>query len=304
MDTPQIVEPAEQETITEEILTQLSIDKRKKSKVQFHGVEIREYARLLGDNPSAMGGAPLGLDWTYQRVKRNRTSGKLFSNNDSSCTISTESSDVTQEGDETTSVEHIIPIDEFESITRERRRCRLLKILKLQNKAEKQKSSKQTTTARAVQRRASTGNIYFADKNHKNNRDNITITEERDELSEEQIKQLSARWLKLHPIPRIQREKILMEETDLSKKQINTANRELAKLRQQRRSTIAMTESGLDDFQFVVEFCARRFRRLRLGISKKREQELLWENAGDYWQQGVQTATIQTTYTNNNKYLE
>jgi len=284
IDTPQKVEHAEQETNTEKMQTQLSTDKRKKSKVQFHGVEIREYARVLGDNPSATGGAPLGLDWTYQRVERNRISGRLFPSNDSSGTVCSGSSEVTPEDNEATSAQHIIPIDEYERITRERCRSRLLKILKLQKKAQKQKSSKQTTTSRAVQRKA------------KSNSDTITITEERDELSEEQIKQLGARWLKLHPIPIKQREKMLMEETDLSKKQINTANRELAKVRQQRRSTIAMTESGLDDFQVVVEFFARRFRRLRVGISKKREQELLWENAGDYWQQGVQTIPTQTQH--------
>ena len=34
--------------------------------VTFCAVEIREYARTVGDNPTAIGGPPLGLDWNYE----------------------------------------------------------------------------------------------------------------------------------------------------------------------------------------------------------------------------------------------
>ena len=47
-------------------------EKRRESRVRFHGVAIREFARSLGDNPATDDGPPLGLSWEFWDVKRER----------------------------------------------------------------------------------------------------------------------------------------------------------------------------------------------------------------------------------------
>jgi hypothetical protein len=39
--------------------------RKQKSRVMFSIVEIREYSRIMGDNPSCSGGAPISLDWDH-----------------------------------------------------------------------------------------------------------------------------------------------------------------------------------------------------------------------------------------------
>ena len=38
---------------------------RSKSSLNFKSVEIREYPRIIGDNPSCSGGAPMSIDWAH-----------------------------------------------------------------------------------------------------------------------------------------------------------------------------------------------------------------------------------------------
>ena len=47
-------------------------ENRRESRVRFHGVAIREFARSLGDNPATDDGPPLGLSWEFWDVKRER----------------------------------------------------------------------------------------------------------------------------------------------------------------------------------------------------------------------------------------
>ncbi|VEU38648.1 unnamed protein product [Pseudo-nitzschia multistriata] len=257
-----------------DLLTEASVSgevfSRRKSKVQFHAVEVREYARSIGDNPTAMDGPPLGLGWTYQNLKRSSFSEKS-QRTESNIVVTTGSETDTTVDDHDESI--TIPIDEYETATNERRRRRIMKLLKLRENATFQLKKQRS---RATQRQASTGNYYYKSKEKDDKLDP-------NELTDEQINQLSATWLKIQPVPGKTRRKILLEATDMSQNQIEDTVRELAKLRNQRRSTQAMAETGLDDFQAAVEFCVRRLRRIRLGMSKKREQELLWEKAEEYW---------------------
>jgi hypothetical protein len=57
-----------------------------------------------------------------------------------------------------------------------------------------------------------------------------------------------------------------------------------------------MAETGLDDWQAVGEFFKRRWRRYKSGISKKMEQDQLWEDAKVYFTTGPgsQTASIRS----------
>jgi len=181
----------------------------------FRGVAIREYSRILGDNPSADNGAPLGLDWDYRDVRRVDSDDNSDDNNST-----------------------IIPMDDYEQES-ERRKQKI------------------------IQRRASTHDNF-------------------DELSEEQIKQLSARWLKIQPLTWKTRQKILLREANTSPEEIEAVNKKMRRLQSQRNSTRAMAETGLDEWQEFFQLLKRRFRRFRSGISKKQEQELLWEKAKKY----------------------
>lgn len=44
-----------------------SSDKKMQRSVSFHSVDIREYDRTIGDNPSCRSGPPLSLDWSYSK---------------------------------------------------------------------------------------------------------------------------------------------------------------------------------------------------------------------------------------------
>jgi hypothetical protein len=78
-------------------------------------------------------------------------------------------------------------------------------------------------------------------------------------------------------IPGSVRETIILEQTDATKRQINAMNSEIKGIRHRRQLSIAMQE--FDEWNLVFESIRRKFKRLKTGISKKREMELLWENA-------------------------
>jgi len=78
-------------------------------------------------------------------------------------------------------------------------------------------------------------------------------------------------------VPRTIREDILLTQTDVTKTEMKKAVEEIRVARFRRSMSVASRE--LDGWHRVRECVARRFRRLQTGISKKREQELLWENA-------------------------
>jgi hypothetical protein len=78
-------------------------------------------------------------------------------------------------------------------------------------------------------------------------------------------------------VPRAIREDILMTHTDITKKDMKKAVEEIRVARCRRSMSVAFQE--LEDWHRFGEFVCRRFRRWRSGISKQREQELLWENA-------------------------
>ena len=138
------------------------------TRVSFNQIEIREYARCMGDNPATTHGPPLSIDWDYN-------------------------------------VAGTYAVDEYED-TRPPRR-----------------------------------------------------------VSQEFC------------VPRAIREDILLTHTDVSKKEMKKAVAEIRTIRQRRITSVAFQE--LEDYHRFGEFIARRFRRWRSGISKQREQELLWENA-------------------------
>ena len=58
----QVVEPRMDRVVSSPNLTGLTSRKRT---VSFHKIEIREYERTLGDNPSVSSGPPVTLDWKY-----------------------------------------------------------------------------------------------------------------------------------------------------------------------------------------------------------------------------------------------
>jgi hypothetical protein len=81
-------------------------------------------------------------------------------------------------------------------------------------------------------------------------------------------------------IPGTVRERILLSQTETTKHQIKQRIGEVRNSRHKRQVTVAMQD--FEEWHVVFEFLARKFRRMRSGISKQREQELLWEQAEDY----------------------
>lgn len=234
-----------------------------KKGVQFHGVEVREYVRILSDNPSAEGGVPLGLDWEYKDITCER-----FSVNTES-TISTTYCPVV-----------VIPIDEYEKQAERRRRAKVMEMCKL-----REKSMKYILGKNAPKRRSKT--LPLDDENDDSNSSEHT-------LSEEQMRQLSAHWLKIQPLTAREREKIILHHTNCTRAEIEENERTVRKTRRQRQSSMASAESGIDEWYAVTEFITRRIRRYRSGISKQKEQELLWEKAQEYWRNGGSVASTPT----------
>mmetsp|Transcript_19406 Transcript_19406/g.23128 ORF Transcript_19406/g.23128 Transcript_19406/m.23128 type:complete len:181 (+) Transcript_19406:176-718(+) len=78
-------------------------------------------------------------------------------------------------------------------------------------------------------------------------------------------------------IPSRVREKIILEHTNVTKKQINNSVSNIQAARHKRQTTFAMQQ--FEEFHIIAQSLRRKIRRLNSGISKKRESELLWENA-------------------------
>lgn len=78
-------------------------------------------------------------------------------------------------------------------------------------------------------------------------------------------------------IPGCVREEILLAHTDVTRKQMSKSVAEIKAARHSRQMCVAMQE--FEDWAWLGETILRRLRRLRSGISKKKEQQLLWDNA-------------------------
>lgn len=78
-------------------------------------------------------------------------------------------------------------------------------------------------------------------------------------------------------IPGNVRENILLSQTETTKKQIASMVSQIRSSRHQRQTCVAMQD--FEEWHELFEFVTRRFRRFRKGITKEREQELLWEKA-------------------------
>lgn len=226
---------------------------RRKGKVSFQGVAIREYNRILGDNPASDDGPPLGLDWEYTDVTRETNSAKAAN-----------------------LPKTLIHIDDYEQEAERRRRAQLTEICKLHEKEVKEILAFHKKEERR-KRRANKG--YGKDNDDSNASD--------DTLTEDQMKMLSAHWLKLQPLTAWERMEIILNETDCTRIDVEINDQQIRKTRKERRNTAASADSGVDEWRSMVEFFKRRYRRFKTGISKEKEQELLWESAKDYWSGGT-----------------
>jgi hypothetical protein len=78
-------------------------------------------------------------------------------------------------------------------------------------------------------------------------------------------------------VPGTVRENILLSQTRTTKQQIKQRISEVKTSRHKRQVTVAMQD--FEEWHVLFEFISRRFRRMRTGISKQKEQEMLWEQA-------------------------
>jgi len=143
-------------------------EKKRNTLVSFGNIEIREYARCLGNNPATTHGASLAIDWKYENVGT-------------------------------------YTVDEFEE-TRPPRR-----------------------------------------------------------VANQML------------VPATLREEILLEHTNTTKRQLTMNEAELKGIRHRRQMTVAMQD--FEQWHIFFESMTRKFRRFRTGVTKKREEEILWENA-------------------------
>ena len=81
-------------------------------------------------------------------------------------------------------------------------------------------------------------------------------------------------------MPAALRESIIMQHTKCTKREISEHEREVRNARHQRQLSIALQD--FEGYIIMFESLGRKVKRWRNGISKKREQELLWENAQLY----------------------
>jgi hypothetical protein len=84
-------------------------------------------------------------------------------------------------------------------------------------------------------------------------------------------------------LPGSLRESIILEQTDATKRQISSVISEVKAARHRRKMSRAMQE--FEEWQIVWEAVQRRLRRIRRGVSKKREEELLWEKATTFMEE-------------------
>ena len=92
-------------------------------------------------------------------------------------------------------------------------------------------------------------------------------------------------------IPGTARENILLTQTPTTKQQIQSMVSQVRSSRHRRQSTVAMQD--FEEWHEAFEFVSRRFRRFRKGLTKEREQELLWEQAHHYQKKKEEGATEQ-----------
>lgn len=69
----------------------------------------------------------------------------------------------------------------------------------------------------------------------------------------------------------------LLIDSGHTEEEMQAVVQEVRKTQHQRRESFEL--QGLEDWFLMKEACKRRFRRWKSGVSKKREQELLWEAA-------------------------
>ena len=81
-------------------------------------------------------------------------------------------------------------------------------------------------------------------------------------------------------IPGEVRESILLEQTDATRRDIKAMRLEIEAARHQRKVSIATQE--FEEFNIMMQSIRRKLKRLKTGVSKKREEQLLWENAKEF----------------------
>jgi hypothetical protein len=78
-------------------------------------------------------------------------------------------------------------------------------------------------------------------------------------------------------VPGSIREEMLLFHSDVTRKQISNSVAEIKVVRHRRQMCIAMQE--FEEWAWLGETIVRRLRRLRSGVSKKKELQKLWEDA-------------------------
>ncbi|OEU19046.1 hypothetical protein FRACYDRAFT_237338 [Fragilariopsis cylindrus CCMP1102] len=253
----------EEETKEGEVV--IGVEKRKKN-VIFSGIKIREYKRSIGDNPTCICGPPLGLDWSYIDIQFDKYNNynDNFDNFDNSS--ENRSSD-------------LIPLDEYEKFRFTGYQKRRSREIQYQNEKKLLLEKHSTQKQNQQRRRNSTGGGGKQLQRCSTGGMSSSTTQK------EQIKQIKMKFLKLQPITSYKREQIILKETNCTKQDVINTTKKIKVIHNQRQSTAALSEIGLGaDNNCIlpfIEYIQRKIRRYKSGISKQREQELLWENASN-----------------------
>ncbi|OEU17005.1 hypothetical protein FRACYDRAFT_239604 [Fragilariopsis cylindrus CCMP1102] len=292
---------------------------RKSKSVQFCSIEIREHERLLGDHPCTLNGPPLGLDWSYTDYGSPIMGG------------------IPILLDEYEKEKKQNQIQEFQNqfkLSLQQQRLQQQQQQRLKRRASapgsstnNNSTSTSTTIINNTMNSNNSNDIITSNENgicvsvitnkedndininnddtiisNDNDNNNQNDDEEEDNIISNKIAKHLQSQYRMQPIPGSIRKQIILNETRTTPQAISNAMKQIKKIQNQRRSTLSMIEIGLDDtLGCMYENITRKFRRYKSGISKQREQELLWEKAAEEKTTTSSSSSSTSTCSNNNE---
>ena len=295
---------------------------RKSKSVQFCSIEIREHERLLGDHPCTLNGPPLGLDWSYTDYGSPIMGG---------IPILLDEYEKEKKQNQIQEFQNQFKVSlQQQRLQQQKQQQRLKRRASAPGSSTNSDSNSTSTSTTIINNTMNSNNsndIITSNENgicvsvitnkedndininnddtiisNDNDNENQNDDEEEDNIISNKIAKHLQSQYRMQPIPGSIRQQIILNETRTTPQAIVNTMKQIKKIQNQRRSTLSMIEIGLDDtFGCMYENITRKFRRYKSGISKQREQELLWEKAAEEKTTTSSSSSSTSTCSNNNE---